>query len=487
MHPLDSYGGRHGQAAVIHRSFADVRNASRTAAAFGRAKPKFSLAVNLGEELLTKRWWRGVATLCLLCAGAATAMPTSLAPLRTISPDLISSSAAEELHALAIGPMDQGSQTGGRMAANALVDTLAAAPERATVDVYGVVAKGDSIARLLARNEVNLAQVVAASKMIEQAAGGKLAAGTSVAMTLGHRDTLGKRPIVKVALRSGIDLNINIVGRDGALSLVTSRLAVDSSPVRVTGLVGEGLYWSLRAQGVEPQTAAEYLRAIATQVDVGADIAPNDRFDLIMSSRKTAGGSQAGPLLYAAIDRPGGNDLRLMKWDIGGRSDWINPDGIGRQVDTMSWPVSAPITSTFGMRYHPILHFARMHKGIDFGAHAGQPIVAAADGQVERAGWAGGYGQQVRLAHSGGIETSYSHMSRMVVAPGMPVRQGQLIGYVGTTGLSTGPHLHYEVYRGGVPVNPMGVRFSSRALLEGDQLAAFKARLAALSAVRAKG
>jgi murein DD-endopeptidase MepM/ murein hydrolase activator NlpD len=128
-----------------------------------------------------------------------------------------------------------------------------------------------------------------------------------------------------------------------------------------------------------------------------------------------------------------------------------------------------------------------MHNGIDFGAAYGQPIVAAADGQVTRAGWAGGYGRQVRLAHDGGMGSSYSHMSRIIVDPGTLVRQGQLIGYVGSTGLSTGPHLHYEVYRNGVAVNPMGVRFASRAVVDGEELARFRARLAALMKVGTKG
>jgi murein DD-endopeptidase MepM/ murein hydrolase activator NlpD len=149
----------------------------------------------------------------------------------------------------------------------------------------------------------------------------------------------------------------------------------------------------------------------------------------------------------------------------------------------MAWPVAGRITSGFGLRVHPILRFARMHRGIDFGAGYGAPIVAAADGQITRAGWAGGYGRQVRIAHSGGISTSYSHMSRLVVEPGSSVRQGQLIGYVGSSGLSTGPHLHYEVYRNGAAVNPLGVKFASRALLEGPELEQFKARLAQLMAV----
>ena len=148
-----------------------------------------------------------------------------------------------------------------------------------------------------------------------------------------------------------------------------------------------------------------------------------------------------------------------------------------RAANAMLWPVNARITSGFGRRVHPILRFARMHKGIDFGAAWGTPIQAAADGQVIRAGWAGGYGRQVRIAHGDGLATSYSHMSRTAVASGSHVRAGQVIGYVGSSGLSTGAHLHYEVHRGGVAVNPLGVRFAGRARIEGGQADAFRARL----------
>jgi murein DD-endopeptidase MepM/ murein hydrolase activator NlpD len=139
------------------------------------------------------------------------------------------------------------------------------------------------------------------------------------------------------------------------------------------------------------------------------------------------------------------------------------------------------------MRYHPILHFARMHKGIDFGASWGTPIVVAtADGQVSRTGWAGGYGRQVRIAHAGGLTTSYSHMSRMVVEPGMLVRQGQLIGYVGSSGLSTGPHLHYEVLKDGTAVNPMSVRMAAAPAVDPSMTEAIKARLKALLSIGTK-
>jgi murein DD-endopeptidase MepM/ murein hydrolase activator NlpD len=139
--------------------------------------------------------------------------------------------------------------------------------------------------------------------------------------------------------------------------------------------------------------------------------------------------------------------------------------------------VAGRITSGFGWRFHPILHFGRLHAGIDFGAPTGAPIVAAADGQVVAAGYAGGYGRQVRIVHSTGIVTTYSHMSSMAASPGLQVRQGQVIGYVGSSGLATGPHLHFEVRINGQPVNPLTARLVSRPTVQAPQLAAFKARL----------
>ena len=122
----------------------------------------------------------------------------------------------------------------------------------------------------------------------------------------------------------------------------------------------------------------------------------------------------------------------------------------------------------------------------EIGADVGRRALAAADGQVVRAGWAGGYGRQVRIAHGGGVMTSYSHMSEIVAAPGSFVHAGQLIGYVGSSGLSTGPHLHYEVRRDGVAVNPLSVRFASTYVADADVANAVKARLKVLLSVGAK-
>ncbi|MEO8454394.1 MAG: M23 family metallopeptidase [Sphingomicrobium sp.] len=252
------------------------------------------------------------------------------------------------------------------------------------------------------------------------------------------------------------------------------------SPLRIRGRVGDGLYWSLRAAGASPEVAAQYLAALATEIDVG-DVAPNASFDMVLGP--------GANLLYAGLNRAGEHQLQLVRWSANGRSEWIDAANAGQPQPTsagMIWPVNGRITSYFGYRYHPILHFTRFHAGVDFGASWGSPIVAAADGQVAAAGWAGGYGRQVRLWHGGGVMTTYSHMSEIVASPGSFVHAGQLIGYVGSSGLSTGPHLHYEVLKGGTPVNPLAVRFSSVQVADTGLVNAVKARLKALLSVGVK-
>jgi murein DD-endopeptidase MepM/ murein hydrolase activator NlpD len=256
--------------------------------------------------------------------------------------------------------------------------------------------------------------------------------------------------------------------------------SIPGSPLRIRGRAGDGLYWSLRAAGVSPQVAAEYLSALATEIDVGA-IGPSDSFDLVLSANHQ--------LLYAGLERVGQSTLQLVKWAAAGQARWIDAANSDRPETTtsgMMMPVEGHITSYFGNRYHPILHFTRFHAGLDIGAGWGSPIVAAGDGRVIAAGWAGGYGREVQIAHGGGIVSLYGHMSQIVAQPGTFVRQGQLIGYVGSSGLSTGPHVHFEVRMGGTPVNPLAVRFTSAPVVDTHLADAVKARLKALLTVGVK-
>ena len=423
---------------------------------------------------------RPAGALALLCAGVAVA---ALAPASAAS-------GPEELQwqALAIAPLSTGAHTGLRMVATQSVEPIEFAPDRPTVELAMTYGAGDSLRALLSRSGASENDSARAAAMIV-AASPPIAPGTSVTVILGARNG-PRRAIERVMIRSTLAMRLEVTrDENGGLQLIRHTVPVDNRPLRVRGRAGDGLYWSLRAAGVSPQSAAEYLQALATQIDVGSEISPDDRFDLVIASRRAATGErQTGTLLYAGVERAAAPDLQLVRWGSAGHLSWVDAAGIGRPAAAaMQWPVAGRITSGFGYRIHPVLRFARMHRGIDFGAGWGSRIVAAADGQVRAAGWAGGYGRQVRIAHAGGIATSYSHMSRIAAEPGSFVRRGQVIGYVGSSGLSTGPHLHYEVLRGGQAVNPLSVRFAAAPAVDYAQASAFKARLKALLSVGVKG
>ncbi|MDP8994039.1 MAG: M23 family metallopeptidase, partial [Pseudomonadota bacterium] len=312
----------------------------------------------------------------------------------------------------------------------------------------------------------------------------EIRAGTPLNLTLGRRpNRTVARPLEALTFRARFDLRLAVVRAGGQLVLEPTAIAVDETPLRIQGRVGSSLYRAARAAGAPARAVESYIRALATQINVG-QIGADDVFDIVLEHRRAATGeTETGKLLYAGLQRARGRDLQLMQWTVAGTTQWFEASGVGRETGSLQQPVPGPITSAFGMRRHPILGYPRMHRGLDFHAAYGTPILAATDGRVSRAGWGGGYGRVVQLNHAGGISTVYAHMSRIAVSPGQSVRRGQVIGYVGSTGLSTGPHLHYEMYRNGAVVDPRSIRFASRAQLSGGELQSFRSRLRRLLAL----
>ena len=246
---------------------------------------------------------------------------------------------------------------------------------------------------------------------------------------------------------------------------------------RFTGLVGPDLSRSLTAAGVPQTQGREYVALLNRAIRLSDGLSVDDRFDLILL--RNPDGS-LGQLVYAGMDRIARADVELMKWTDGREIIWVNADGVGGDgSQSMEMPVNGRLTSGFGSRFHPILGYRRFHAGLDLAAVAGTPIVAAADGKVVSAGWAGGYGRAVAIAHASGIETKYGHMSRIAAYAGEQVHRGDVIGYVGSSGLSTGPHLHFEVLKNGRPVNPQSVKAiaGGPGMLRGEKLAAFHDQL----------
>ncbi|UIP07339.1 M23 family metallopeptidase [Erythrobacter sp. SDW2] len=445
---------------------------------------RMDLAPDLAEAIGSARWLRGMATLIGLGAFALSFWPT-LSPLEAAPAQRLDQTAREELRSHAIMPLALGGDTGSRMSATALVEDLPAAPERPQIQLVATLVQGDSFGRMLQRAGVGTDEAGRVTQMVSRAIPlGEIAAGTQLDITLGRRPAPGAtRPIDAIEFRARFDLALAI-SRDagGNLALVRKPIRVDDTPLRIRGTVGTSLYRSARAAGAPASAVQQYLKAIGENADIDSAVRAGDTFDMIVTYRRAATGErQAGQLIFAGVERAGRPTTQLMRWGSEGR--FFEASGIGEQKSGLMAPVPGPIGSRFGMRKHPILGYRRMHSGLDYRAAYGTPIRAVTDGRVLSAGRAGGCGIAVKLGHGGGLQTRYCHMSRMAVSAGQTVRRGQVIGYVGSTGLSTGPHLHFEMFRGGRAVDPQSVSYVTRAQLSGEELARFRSTLAQIKQI----
>ncbi len=448
-------------------------------------QPDGWLVVDLGARIGSLQWFRGLFTCTALCVAAASFAP-GLSPIAGIVPDVYTPAQSDEAAAQAIAPLAFGGDTGRRMVATSAVRRLTNTPERPMVELAATLGQGDGFAHALARAGLGEAEVDKVSDLVSDAVKlREIAPGTVINMTLGRRPNRDvARPLEQLAFRARFDLRLAVNRVDGGLTLVRQPIAVDDTPLRIEGRVGGGLYLAARAAGAPAKAVDAFIKTLNQRVPIGS-IAADDRFDMIVAHRRAATGeTQTGELLYAGLHRDG-RDIEMMRWVEDGKAQWFDQSGTGEQRTGMHVPVdSTRVTSKFGMRRHPLLGYSRMHKGIDFGAPYGAPIMAATDGVVSFAGWHGGHGRYVMVRHNGNLTTAYAHMSRMLVKKGARVSAGQVIGYVGSTGLSTGPHLHYEVYRNGVAINPRSLRFASVMQLAGSELTQFKAKLANLLSLR---
>lgn len=250
-------------------------------------------------------------------------------------------------------------------------------------------------------------------------------------------------------------------------------------PVRAAGMVRSSLYESGLSAGVPIQIMVEMIRAFSFDVDFQREIQPGDAFELVFDQYRDETGRAVkdGALRHASL-LLSGRRLAIYRFaDRDGSYDYFNERGESIRKALLKTPIDgARLTSGFGSRMHPILGYSAFHKGVDFGAPSGTPIQAAGDGIVEMSGWFGGYGNYIRVKHNGEYSTAYAHLSRFAsgVKEGARVKQGQIVGYVGSTGRSTGAHLHYEVLRRGAQINPMGVKFPTGRKLEGVDFVNFK-------------
>ena len=449
------------------------------------------LAPDLAQNIGSARWLRGLATLIGLSAAALMFWP-DFAPLEA-RPAMPRDEAVQNVfRSHSITPLAFGADTGMRMGPTEAVIPLASAPERPRVELTAKLSSGDSFAQMLRRAGVSGSDIDSAAALVGQAIDiSDLEPGTAMDIVLGRRPAPGaNRPLDTLAFRARFDLKLKVdrAQRDelgngsGPLTLIKTPIRVDETPLRMRGKVGNSLYRSMRAAGVPASAVQKYLRAMDGHVNMNREVRASDEYDIIVAYRRAATGErQAGQLLYAGLNRDGEPRKQLMRFGKDGR--FFEASGAGEVRSGLARPVPGAVSSRYGMRRHPILGYRRMHAGQDYRARRGTPIVAVSDGRVVSAGRAGGCGIAVRIRHSGGLETRSCHMSRKAVNRGESVRRGQVIGYVGSTGLSTGPHLHFEMYRGGKHINPASVKYVTQSKLSPAELAQYKEQLAKLQQI----
>ena len=358
-------------------------------------------------------------------------------------------------------------------------------PEPPASDRYELtlrLEKGDTIDKMLADIDVPEAD----RKGIDQALQAilkkrRIAAGEEIQLEI---QTLSGQPdaprMLSLSVRPQPEREF-IVRRqdDGSYSGEEKTYRVSPRIVRVEGERHGSLQSSGIAGGVPSAAVVDFIRALAYDVDFQRELKEGMKFTVLLEQLVTSDGKITHPGRLLA------GELHLHKRSVtvirfrpqSGADQFYNPKGESVVRSFLRTPMDASkVTSRFGMRDHPILGYSAMHAGVDFGAPTGTPILAAGAGKVTMAGYNGGYGIFVRLEHTREIGTGYGHMSRLGpgIKPGAGVRQGQVIGFVGSTGMSTGPHLHYEFYRSGKTVNPLAQKFAMQAALGGKDLARFK-------------
>ncbi|HLO74868.1 MAG TPA: peptidoglycan DD-metalloendopeptidase family protein [Magnetospirillum sp.] len=258
-----------------------------------------------------------------------------------------------------------------------------------------------------------------------------------------------------------------------------ARRQVSRQIAHYSGTIKSSLFESAQSNGIPAPIIIAMIRALSYDVDFQRDIQSGDTFDVMFEAYYDTKGKlvRNGDMLYASVSLSGKPIAMYRFENEGGVVEYFNEKGESVKKALLKTPVDgAKITSGFGLRNHPILGYTKMHKGVDFGVPPGTPIQAAGDGTIEMAGFNGAYGNYVRIRHGNGYATAYAHMSRIAAGmkAGKHIGQGQIIGFVGSTGRSTGPHLHYEVLQGSAQINPLSVKMPTNVKLAGRDMDRFK-------------
>ncbi|ADK99352.1 hypothetical protein MMB232_00038 [Brevundimonas subvibrioides] len=363
------------------------------------------------------------------------------------------------------------------------------APEAIPVQIR----RGETFEQAVRRTGIGAAEASAVAATLSNAFDlSQMRAGLRFETAISHpRGGRGDARLIGLTMRTGPASQLTVSRSfDGALRLRALEERVNHETMVVSANVEGSLTATAQRMGADAAIRRKANQLFGHRFDLDRDIRAADEFTLVFDRSVTENGRtiDTGDLLYAELkgavfyrfQRPGARE-----------AEYFDATGKSMRSSMMRTPLdrATRISSSFGFRVHPISGYRKMHQGIDFAAGTGTPVVAPADGVVVEARRWGGYGNWLRVRHANGLESGYGHLSRYGsgIRAGQRVSQGQVIAYVGSTGASTGPHLHYELWRNGQRINPGSIRVEDNVQLAGSDLAAFRAEKSRIDRIIASG
>ena len=339
------------------------------------------------------------------------------------------------------------------------------------------IKKNDTVEKILKKFEVRNEDVKIISVKLKQKKLVNIYSGRKLSLVIKKLKD-GSNTVVNLTYPINNTSSIEIRKSQKNFLIKENILQLYKKEVVVKNIIKNNLYSSATESGIEPNIIIEFARIFGFEVDFQRDIRKGDWFEILYEKFEDDNNKvrDTGKIIYASM-YVNGEEINLYNFRFNNKEDYYDIKGKSITKSLMKTPINgARLSSSFGMRKHPILGYNKMHRGTDFAAPSGTPIMASGSGTITRARWCGGGGNCVKIKHNSTYETIYAHMKAFAkgIKEGRKVKQGQVIGYVGSTGLSTGPHLHYEVVVNGKKVNSQKLKLPSGKTLKGDERKEFE-------------
>ncbi len=339
-----------------------------------------------------------------------------------------------------------------------------------------IVKNNDTIESILKKFSVKKSEVALIVKKIKKKDLSNISPGQKIKFILKKSENGKDLEIFKINYPISKTTFVRIDKRKDGIEITKNITQLYKRRVVVQGNISNNLYKSASVAGMEPSIIIEFARIFGFEVDFQRDIRKGDEFQ-VMYERYTNDRNKivkTGKILYAFLN-VNNQKIKLYRFEQKNDYDFYDEKGKSIRKALMKTPINgARLSSPFGNRKHPILGFTKHHNGTDFAAPTGTPIMASGNGTVIKAGWCGNGGNCVRIRHNSSYTTGYGHMSKIATRTGRRVKQGQIIGYVGNTGMSTGPHLHYTVSHNGKFINSQKLKLPSGKILNGEERKEFE-------------